>query len=107
MMCIYKKGVPLVPEIHAGEKIAFITERSGYLPIDFLNAQLPQFSFPFVYAIKTTAYVNLEYDTDFIIEAARSIATPMRVFSNDLVNKLRIGRIDPTVGVPLPDEIDI
>ena len=72
MMCILKKS-PFVPEWRAGDQIAFITERNGYSPIDFIDIELPQFSFPFVDAIRSTSYVNLEYDTEFIIEASRSM----------------------------------
>lgn len=105
-MCILKKQ-PFVPESSAGDQIAFITERTGYLPIDFLDFQLPQFSYSFVDAIKTTSYVNLEYDTEFILEAARSVAAPLRTFSNDLTNKIRINNIDATIGIDIPDEIDV
>ncbi|MDA7494851.1 hypothetical protein N8455_00755, partial [Candidatus Gracilibacteria bacterium] len=69
-MCILKTS-PFVPEWRAGDQIAFLTERSGYLPMDFLDLSLPQFSYPFVDAIKVTSYVNLEFQTDFVTELVR------------------------------------
>jgi len=106
MVCIARKSF-FVPEWRAWDQIALITERNGYLPTDFIDLRLPQFSFPFVDAIKTTAYVNLEYDTEFIIEASRSMSSVMRVFSNDIINKLRIGNINTNIGIDIPDNINV
>jgi len=47
---------------------------------------MPQFSFPFVDAIKVTTYVNLEFETDFIVELAKQIAMPLNNFTNDFTN---------------------
>jgi hypothetical protein len=86
-MCILK-GSPFVPEWRAGDQIAFMTERQGYLNIDFLDLALPQFSYPFVDAIKVTTYVNLEFDNDFVIEMVRNILRPLNSFSNNFANSL-------------------
>jgi hypothetical protein len=56
-----------------------------------LDISLPQFSFPFVDAIKVTTYVNLEMDIDFLVEMSRQMALPLNVFTNDIVNMLNIG----------------
>jgi hypothetical protein len=47
---------------------------------------MPEFSFPFIDAIVVTTYVNLEFETDFIVELARQIAMPINNFSNDFTN---------------------
>lgn len=90
VMCILKTS-PFVPEIRAWDQIAFITERSGYLSLDFLDISLPQFSFPFVDAIKVTTYVNLEFEVEFLVEMARQNALPLNIFTNNIANMLNIG----------------
>jgi hypothetical protein len=47
---------------------------------------MPEFSFPFIDSINVTTYVNMEFDTDFIVELARQIAMPINNFSNDFTN---------------------
>jgi len=84
-MCILKKN-PFIPEWRAGDQIAFLTERSGYLPFDFLDLALPQFSYPFVDAIKVTSFVNLEFEADFLTEFARNATLPINSFANNIVN---------------------
>ncbi len=84
-MCILKSS-PFVPEWRAWDQIAFITERNGYLSTDFLDLSLPQFSYPFVDAIKVTTYVNLEFDNEFIVEMVRQILTPLNSMTNNIVN---------------------
>jgi hypothetical protein len=51
---------------------------------------MPQFSLPFVDAIKVTTWVNLEFEADFLTEAARQSVMPVNVFTNDIVNMLNI-----------------
>lgn len=84
-MCILKMS-PLHPEWRAWDQIAFLTERTWYLPFDFIDLSLPQFSFPFVDAIRVTTYVNLEFDVDFIVEMAKQIAMPINSFTSDFTN---------------------
>lgn len=88
-MCILKTS-PFVPEWRAWDQIAFLTERQWYLPTDFIDISLPQFSYPFVDAIKVTTFVNLEFETDFITELARQITLPLTTFSNDFTSILNI-----------------
>jgi len=83
MMCILKSN-PYVPEWRAGDQIAFLTDRNGYLNLDFLNINLPQFSLPSVDAIKVTTFVNLELETSFIVDMANYILEPVNNFSNDI-----------------------
>jgi hypothetical protein len=53
---------------------------------------MPEFSFPFLDAIKVTSYVNLEFETDYIIEMARQIALPINSYSNDFTNIFDLSR---------------
>jgi hypothetical protein len=64
------------------------------MSFDFLSATMPQFSFPFVDAIKVTTYVNLEFETDFIVEMARQTAEPINSFANNLIPLLDINISD-------------
>lgn len=84
-MCILKSSV-LHPEWRAWDQIAFLTERTWYLWFDFFQVTSPEFSFPFVDAIKVSTYVNLEFEADFIVELARQIAMPINAFTNDFTN---------------------
>lgn len=89
ILCILKKS-PFVPEWRSWDLISFLTERSGYLPLDFLDIELPQFSYPFVDAIKVTTWVNFEQNVDFLTEFARNIVKPINSFTNDIVNAFQI-----------------
>jgi hypothetical protein len=51
-----------------------------------LSVSLPQFSYPFVDAIKVTSYVNLEFEADFITEFARNMVMPLNTFTNNIVH---------------------
>lgn len=105
-MCILKFS-PFVPEWRAWDQIAFITERSGYLWIDFLDVSYPQFSFPFVDAIKVSTYVNLDMDIDFLVEMARQAVLPINVFGSDIANMLNIGIGDIDLRGATPSDISI
>ena len=81
-MCILKKS-PFVPESRAWDQIAFLTEGSGYRPFDFIDLTMPQFSYPFVDEINVTTFVNLEFDAEFLVEMAKTIAEPINETSNN------------------------
>ncbi len=104
-MCILKTS-PFVPEWRAWDQIAFLTERQWYLPTDFIDINLPQFSFPFVDAIKITSYVNLEFETDFILELARQVAMPINWVWNNFTQMLDIEVSDLDFSI-LPSSVDI
>lgn len=87
-MCILKTN-PFVPEWRAWDQIAFITERNGYLPTDFLDISLPQFSYPFVDAIKVTTYVNFEFDSEFLVESVRQALFPLNSMTSDVLNMMK------------------
>ncbi len=105
-MCILKTS-PFVPEWRAWDQIAYITERSWYLSTDFIDLSFPQFSYPFVDAIKVTSYVNLEFETEFITEAVRNIAAPLDTFTNDIVNMFNINIADIDIEALTPSDINI
>ncbi|EKE27248.1 MAG: hypothetical protein ACD_3C00233G0001 [uncultured bacterium (gcode 4)] len=87
VLCLYRKiGQLLPPEWRAWDAIAWMTERNWVLPMDKLMIDVPQFSIPFVDAIKVTSYVNLEFDVDFIVEMAKSTLEPFNRFANDMSN---------------------
>jgi hypothetical protein len=72
---------------------------------------MPEFSFPFVDAIKVTTYVNLEFEADFIVELARQIAMPINSFSNDFTNifNIDVNNMDMRDIVPdvVPSNVDV
>ncbi len=92
-MCILKSS-PFVPEWRAGDQIAFLTERTWYLGTDFLDLSLPEFSFPFVDAIKVTTWVNFEVETDFMVEMANQIVEPINSSSSNVANKFSNAGLD-------------
>lgn len=106
IMCILKKS-PFVPEWRAWDQIAYITERGWYLPFDFLDISLPQFSFPFVDAIEVTTYVNLEFDAEFLVEMSRALAIPLNSFTNNTVPLFDIKVNNINVWKDVPQHIDL
>jgi hypothetical protein len=85
IQCLYRQ-VPLSPEWYVGTKIAHKTDRQGYLPIDFLNVNMPSVVIKWVDAIRVSTEVNLTYDVNFIIEMIQSILEPLADFPRDLSN---------------------
>jgi len=107
VMCIIK-GSPFVPEWRAGDQIAFITERNGYIPgLDFIDLQPPAFSYSAISAIKVTTYVNFEFEFDFIVEMARAIVEPINGFTNNLANLFDYQISDLDLSDMTPSEIQI
>ncbi len=105
-MCILKKS-PFVPEWRAWDQIAFLTERNWFLGIDFLSWMLPQFSFPWVDSISITTYVNLEYETDFIVEMAKNLSEPLNTFTWDFTNKLNLYAPPINIRWKIPENINV
>jgi len=105
-MCILKSS-PLVPEWRAWDQIAFMTERQWYLSFDFLDLNLPQFSFPFVDAIKVTSYVNFEFETEFITELARQSMIPLNSFTNNLLPRMWLTTTDLDFSEVVSADIDV
>lgn len=106
IMCFLRPGL-FIPEWRAWDHIAFITERQWYLPFDFLDLSLPQFSFPFVDAIEVKTHVNLEFETDFITELARQSLMPLNNFTNNVVNTFDINLSDIDLRDKVPNEINV
>jgi uncharacterized repeat protein (TIGR01451 family) len=105
-MCIIK-GSPFVPEWRAWDQIAFLTERNGYLPTDFIDIEPPAFSYSAISAIKVTTYVNLEFEMEFILEAVRSITAPLDSISNNIANMLDITISDIDLSEAIPSDINL
>lgn len=108
-MCILKSS-PFVPEWRAWDQIAFMTERSGYLSLDFLDISLPQFTYPFIDAIKITTYVNFEVDNEFVVEMVRQTLEPLNVFTNNfthIFSWLSISDIDLSELTPQDIQLEI
>lgn len=105
-MCILKNS-PFVPEWRAGDQIAFLTERNGYLPTDFINIQPPAFSYSMISAIKVTTYVNFEFEMEYILEAVRAITAPLDDQANNIVNMFSNSITDLDFTELAPDNIDI
>lgn len=105
-MCFLKQS-PFVPEWRAGDQIAFLTERNGYLPTDFIDVQPPAFSYSAVSAIKVTTYVNLEFEMEFLLEAVRAITAPIDDLTNNVVNMFDISLSDINLVESVPENIDI
>lgn len=107
-MCILRSS-PFVPEWRAWDQIAFITERQWYMPFDFLDFSLPEFSFPFVDAIKVSTYVNLELNIDFLTEMARQATLPLNVFGNDIATMFfqTVGDLDFRGWVPQSIDVEV
>lgn len=91
-MCILKNS-PFVPEWRAGDQIAFLTERNGYLPTDFIDVNMPQFSYSVISAINVAAYVNLEFETEFLLEAVRNVTAPLDALPGNIANMYQINQI--------------
>lgn len=56
--------------------------------MDFLDISAPQFSYPFVDAIKVTSYVNFEVDNEFVVEMVKQVMMPLNSLSSNIVNML-------------------
>ena len=106
IMCLLKSS-PFVPEWRAWDQIAFITERSWFLALDFLDISMPQFSFPFIDAINIWSFVNLEVDIEFLVEMARQNALTVNAFTNDIVHILNIWIWDLDYRWIVPEDINI
>lgn len=105
-MCILKQS-PFVPEWRAGDQIAFLTERNGYIPTDFIDVKPPEFSYSAISAIKVTTYVNLEFEMEFLLEAIRTITAPIDNVSNNISNLLNISISDVDLSVVAPSDINV
>jgi hypothetical protein len=83
IQCLYRQ-IPLSPEWYVGTKIAHQTDRQGYLPIDFLNVEMPSVVVKWVDAIRISTEVRLTYDVNFIIEMLESVLEPLEDFPGDI-----------------------
>ena len=85
IMCILKKS-PFVPETRAWDQIAYLTEGQGYRPFDFTHLLQPKISYPWVDEIRVTSYVNLEFESEFLVEMAKTLVEPINDIWNNFIN---------------------
>lgn len=81
-MCLLKM-LPFVPEWRAWDQIAFLTQSSWLRSFDFKTFNLPQFEYSYIDALKVDTYVNLNFDSDFIIEMSKALAKPFNEMVTD------------------------
>lgn len=105
-MCILKMS-PFHPEWRAWDQIAFLTERNGFLWIDFLSKSFPKFSLPFVDSINVVTYVNLEFETEFLVELAEQLVKPVNSFTSDFTNVFKISIDDLDLSNTVPSNVDV
>jgi hypothetical protein len=103
--CIYQNSM-LVPEWQVGDVIAQRTARQGTLPMDFLRLQLPQFSIPSLREIRVQSHVNLELQSEFITEFARTAVKPINEFNTD-IDTLIPESIGENIQIDTPDNIQL
>ncbi len=106
IQCLLQKS-PFAPEWTAWTKIAYLTDRQWFLPLDFLDVALPQFSFSFIDSIDITTYVNFEIEADFILEFVKQWVKPINSFTNDIVNIFNNRLPDLDFSGVLPDTINV
>ena len=61
----------------------------------------------FIDAIKVTTYVNLEFETDFILEMAKATLDPLNQFTNNLSNLGSIVIPDVNLRNVIPSDIHV
>jgi len=88
-MCMLKR-TPFVPEWRAWDHIAFLTERQGYMALDFaIDLSFPDFAMSFIDAIEVGAYVNLEYALDQYLESIKqTFEENVNTFATDIKSSL-------------------
>ncbi|MDQ7023640.1 MAG: hypothetical protein Q9M97_09185 [Candidatus Gracilibacteria bacterium] len=60
----------------------------------FYRFKLPQFSVPYLDAIKVTTFVNLEQDTTFLVDTLKNIIEPLNSSTNNWANKFSNAGMD-------------
>jgi hypothetical protein len=58
-----------------------------------MNITLPQYKMTSIDAIAITTYINLEFESDFLVDIVREIVSPLQDRLNDVINHLDI-RLD-------------
>ncbi len=106
IQCLLQKS-PFAPEWTAWTKIAYLTDRQGFMSLDFLDMSLPQYSFAFVDSIDVTTYVNFEVEADFILEFVKQWVKPLNNFTNDIVNLFNNKLPDLDFSNVLPDTVEV
>lgn len=106
IMCLIQH-TPFAPERTAWIKIAYLTDRQGFNPLDYIDLSLPQYSYSFVDSINITTYVNFEVDAEFLLEFAKQWVKPLNNFTNDVVNLFNNKLPDLDFSNVQPDDVKI
>ncbi len=103
--CLYKKGIPLIPEQNVKGVVEYQTERSNFIKADFLDVFIPEPKLPYVDQIRVDAFVNFTFNVDTLRVAMNKLVQPF----NRLVTNLTRAAVplhQVIDSVPqLPDEI--
>jgi len=84
--CLYKQGFPLAQEWELKSKIEDRTQRSGFLPLDFISLAIPVPAFAFVDQIRVSTFVHFKFDVTLLMDIARSIANTLNKIETNLIN---------------------
>lgn len=108
IMCLIQHS-PFAPEWTAATKIAYLSDRQWFNPLDYLSISMPEFSYSFVDSINITTYINFEVDAEFLLEFAKQWVKPLNNFTNDVVNLFnnKIPDLDFSNVVPEQVNVDI
>lgn len=83
--CLYKQGWPLAQEWELKHKIEIKTQRSGFLPLDFISLSFPVPSFAFVDQIRVDAYVNFKFNVTTLVDIVRNFANSINTIQTNLL----------------------
>ncbi len=110
VFCIYKKGFTLIPEWDVKGTVEHLTERSGWLPIDFLSLSFPTPRIPSIEQIRVDAFVNFRFNVNALTTLVRNVASSLNSFQTDLTSIPSLpSRFVPTIpSVPsVNEQIDL
>lgn len=68
---------------------------------------LPQYSYPFVDAVKVTSYLNFDFATSYISELSRSFLSPINNLTNNLYPLIKGSVSDLDFSNVVPRDIDV
>lgn len=103
--CLYKKGIPLIPEQNVKGVVEYQTERSNFIKADFLDVFIPEPKLPYVDQIRVDAFVNFTFNVDALRTAMSKLAQPFnRMVTNLTRTAVPLHQFIDSVP-QLPDEI--
>lgn len=85
--CLFRK-VPLSPEWYVGTKIANVTDRQGYLSIDFLNVRWPSVVAKWIDVIRVSTHIDFSYDIDELVTSIEEVLQPLTNINFQIENQI-------------------